>query len=256
MALQRRRRNVHAGQILQLAARLFIAVGTGGIRIEALRAGRDRPALQTQRAVQLVEAAAAVAATETGPLDPDRPKARPERLRGPAVPLRPPAAARAGRRRIGGVARLQQIRAGLRSEIERPLADRRLDRVQIRNPADPKLRLQPRKRTAELRLGRRMHRVHLIGPAAGRAVRLELATAHMAVLKPLPRDNAVILENQRRLLRRLLARQTLQKRHRLRMAEPRVLRLARHDALCCSRPDARRPPFASLPKSRSGIDPC
>ena len=53
---------------------------------------------------------------------------------------------------------------------------------------------------------------------------------------------------RRRLLRRLPVRRTLQKRHRLRMAERRVLCLARHDALCRACPDARRPPFASLPK--------
>ena len=57
-----------------------------------------------------------------------------------------------------------------------------------------------------------------------------------------------MLENQKRLLRRRLVRQTLQKRHRVRMAELRVPCLAYHDALSRTRPDARHPPFAGLRK--------
>ena len=80
------------------------------------------------------------------------------------------------------------------------------------------LRLQLRKRAAERRL--------------------DLAAAHPAALAPILRDNAVLIENQRRLLRRLLVRQTLKKRHRLQMAALRVLCLACHDALFRSRPIA------------------
>ena len=97
MALESRRRNLHAGEIPELAARLLITVGTRGVRIKAFRAGRGRPAFQIQRPVQRETAAAALAAAETAPLDPDRSEARPERLPDPAVTVHPPAATRAGR---------------------------------------------------------------------------------------------------------------------------------------------------------------
>ena len=154
----------------------------------------------------------------------------------PTRPCRshPPPATRAGRGRKLGVDRLRKSRAALRPAVQHLRANQRLDRVQIRNPADPQLRLQLRKRAAERR------RLHLRRRAGGR-LRRDLAAAHPAALAPLPRDNAVLLENQRRLLRRLLVRQTLQKRHRLRMAELRVPCLACHDALFRSRPGGAAP---------------
>ena len=47
-------RHLHAGQILQLAARFLAAVGTGVVRVEALRTGCDALALRTQQAVLLL----------------------------------------------------------------------------------------------------------------------------------------------------------------------------------------------------------
>ena len=184
MALESRRRNLHAGQIPELAARLPAAVGTRGVRIKAFRAGRDVLAFQIQRPVQRETAAAAPAAAETAPLDPDRSEARPERLPDPAVTVHPPAAMRAGRGRKIGVERLQQRREARRPAARQTVADRRLDGVQIRNPAAPQLRPHPRKRTAERRRDRRMQRIHLRGWTAGRRSRLELATMHPAALAP------------------------------------------------------------------------
>ena len=94
-----------------------------------------------------------------------------------------------------------------------------------------------------------MHRLHLRRRADGR-LRRDLAAEHPTTLAPIPRRNAVMLADQRRVLRRRLVRQTLQIRHRLRMAELRVPCLACHDSLFRSRPDARRPPFAGLRKPR------
>ena len=114
----------------------------------------------------------------------DRPKARLECLHGPAVPLHPLAATRAGPRRKSGISCLQQIRAGLRFEAERQLAGRRLNHVQILNPANPELRLQPRKRPAELRLDCRMQRVHLKGPNAEHRTRRPSQTRDSALGRP------------------------------------------------------------------------
>ena len=143
------------------------------------------------------------------------------------------------------VTALQKNRVALRPATQHSRANQRLQCVQIRNPAAPKFRLQMRKRAAELRL--RMHRLHLRRRADGR-LRRALAATHTAALAPIPRDNAVMPENQERLLRRLLVRQTLQKRHRLRMAELRFPCLACPNALFRSRPEDRRPPFAGLRK--------
>ena len=148
------------------------------------------------------------------------------------MPLHPPTAVRAGRSRKSGIARLQKIRADLRPDGKRAIAEPRLDRVQIRNPAAPQLRLQPVKRPAELRLDRRMQRLR-----PGR----RLAAANPAALAPIVPRNAVLLADQGRLLRRLLVRQTPQTGRRVRMAELRVLCLDRHDALCCSCPGSAAP---------------
>ena len=56
---------------------------------------------------------------------------------------------------------------------------------------------------------------------------------------PILREHAVMLADDGKMLRRRLVRQSLQIRHRIRMAELRVLSLDCHDALVCSRPDAR-----------------
>ena len=77
MALESRRRNLHAGEILQLAARLPATVGTGGVRMEAFRTERGVLAFQIRCRVQRETAVAALAAAETAPFDPDRTKARP-----------------------------------------------------------------------------------------------------------------------------------------------------------------------------------
>ena len=105
----------------------------------------------------------------------------------------------------------------------------------------PQLRPHPRKRTAERRRDRRMQSLHLRGRTAGRRSRLELATMHPAALAPVLRRNAVALDTQWTQLRRLLVRQTLQKRCQFRMAELRVPYLHCHDDLCCSRPGGAAP---------------
>ena len=105
--------------------------------MEAFRAGREVLAFQIRRRVQRETAVAAPAAAETAPFDPDRSEARPERLPDPAVTVHPPAATRAGRGRKSGVERLEQRRAALRPAARQVVADRRLDGVQIRNPAAP-----------------------------------------------------------------------------------------------------------------------
>ena len=76
----------------------------------------------------------------------------------------------------------------------------------------------------------------------------DLATANPAALAPTMRRNVVMLADRRRALRRLLVRQTPQKRHSLRSAELRIPCLDRHDALFRSRPEARHPPRAGLRK--------
>ena len=75
-----------------------------------------------------------------------------------------------------------------------------------------------------------------------------LATANPVALAPTMRRNAVMLADRRRALRRLLVRQTPQKRRSLRAAELRIPCLDRHDALFRSRPEARCPPRAGLRK--------
>ena len=63
---------------------------------------------------------------------------------------------------------------------------------------------------------------------------------------------------QRKVLRCLLVRQSWQLRHRLWVAELRVLCLACHDSLFRSCPNARRPPFAGLrkpPRDRPMLNP-
>ena len=230
---------VDVGKILELAARRFIAVRTGGVGADAFRPGRGVPAGQIQRAVQRMQADAAAAAVELDPLEIDQPKARQEPLHGPGALLHPLAAGRAGRGRKLGAVRLEQCLASLRAALQHLLADRRLECVQIGNPVPSELRPQPRKRTAELRFHRRKQRLHLRLFA-----RLDLAAAHLAAVAPVLRDDAVVLADQRRMLRRLRRRQAPQKRRRFRMAELRFLILACHAALCCSRPDARRPPCA------------
>ena len=120
----------------------------------------------------------------------------------------------------------------------------------------PPPRPHPRKRTAERRRDLRMQRLHLRRRPAGR--RLDLATMHPAVLAPVLRRNAAALDTQWTQRRRLLVRQTLQKRRQFRMAELRVPYLLRHVALFCPRPDARRPPCAGLrkpPRDRSMLNP-
>ena len=192
--------------------------------------------------------AAAPAAAELRPLDPDPPEARQERLPYPAVPFHRPPAVRAGRGRKLGVERLEQGRAAPRPGAEHAVADRRPEGVQIGNPAAPELRPHPRKRTAERRFRRRKQRPQLRRAGARRI--LDLAAAHTAALPPMLRANAAGLADHRRMLRRLLVRQASHMRHRVRMAELRVLCLACHDVLRCSRPDARRPPFAGLRQPR------
>ena len=120
----------------------------------------------------------------------------------------------------------------------------------------PQLRPHPRKRTAERRRDRRMQRVHLRGRTAGRRSRLELATMHPAALAPLLRLNAVALDTQWTQLRRLLVRQTLQKRRQFRMAELRVPYLHCHDDLCCSRPGRAAPAVRGSSETAPGTDPC
>ena len=85
------------------------------------------------------------------------------------------------------------------------------------------------------------------GSVRRRARRRRRLLADLA-LAPTMRRNAVVLADQRRVLRRLLVRQTPQKRYNLRVAELRIPCLNRHDALFCSRPEARRPPRAGLRK--------
>ena len=193
-------------------------------------------------------AAAALAAAELRPLDPDSSKARRERLPGPAVPLHWPAAVRAGRGRKLGVERLEQGRVAPRPGAEHAVANRRLERVQVGNPAASELRPHPRKRAAERRSGRRKQRLQLRRADARRLP--DLAAAHPAALAPILRENAAILADHRGMLRRRLVRQALQIRRRVRMAELPVLCPACHDVLRCSRPDARRPPFTGLRQPR------
>ena len=228
MALERRGRNADAGKIPELAARLRVAVGAGGVGKDAFRPGRGIPALQAQRPVQRDVDAAAPAAAELRPLDLDLPKARRERLPDPAVPFHRPPAVRAGRGRKLGVERLEQGRAAPRPGAEHAVADRRLERVQVRNPAASQLRPHPRKRTAERRSGRRKQRLQLRRADARRLP--DLAAAHAAALPPILHANAAGLADHGRMLRRLLVRQALQIRHRVRMAELRILLLACHDA--------------------------
>ena len=252
MAQERRLRNLHAGEILQLADRLPAAVGTGDLRAEAVRPGRGRPALQTQRPVQREGAAAALAAMAAAPLDPDRTHARLEGLSDPAVPFHPPAAARAGRRRKLGVERLQKGRVARRPAPQLAAADRGLDGVRIRNPAAPELRRQKRKQTTELRFRRPHERSQRARPGGRTAGRLDLATANPAPDALLLNVNAVALSDNGRMLRRLRVRQSLQLRHRIRMEKLRVPSLDRHAGLFRSSPDARRPPCAGLRKPPPG----
>ena len=182
-----------------------------------------------------------LAAAEIGPLGPDRAHARLEGLPGPAVPLHPPPAIRAGRRRKLAAERLQKRRVERRSAAQKAVADRRLDRVQIQNPAGPQLRLQPGKRTTELGFSRPHERMQRARPGGRVDRRLDLATTNPAALAPISRRNAVLLKNHGRLLRRLLVRQTPQKRHRLRMAELQILCIDCHDHLCCPSPGGAAP---------------
>lgn len=103
-------RNRHVGKILELAARFFITVGTGGLGVNSFRSGRDAFVLQIQSTVKRAMADA-LAAVEADPLDPGLSEARQERSLDPGVPLHPPPATRAERRRLinkMGVERLEQ----------------------------------------------------------------------------------------------------------------------------------------------------
>ncbi len=90
-----------------------------------------------------------------------------------------------------------------------------------------------------------MQRARLRSRNAGR---LDLATANPAADAPLLHEHAVLLADDRRMLRRLLVRQSLQLRHRIRMEKLRIPSLDRHAGLFRSSPEARRPPFADLRK--------
>ena len=95
--------------------------------MDAFRPGRGALALQTQRAVQREVAVAARAADVVRPPNLERPEARLERLREPAVQLLPPAACPAARGRKLGVERLEQGRISLRPAAEQSRADRCLE---------------------------------------------------------------------------------------------------------------------------------
>ena len=83
-------------------------------------------ALQSRKSVQRDMSAAARAAVDAGLLHPDLSEARLERLPEQTVPLHPPTAARAERRRSVtkiGVERLEQGRAALRPASQKAVVD-------------------------------------------------------------------------------------------------------------------------------------
>ena len=103
------------------------------------------------------------------------------------------------------------------NRIQHAVADCRPEGVQIWNP-------HPRKRTAERRFRRHKQCLQLWRAGARRLP--DLAAAHPAALASILRVDAAGLAGHRGMLRRLLVRQALHMRYRVRMAELRILRLA------------------------------